>query len=241
MRMRDEMNNNWIENQTLLVISPHPDDAIIGCGGLMAKVKKSGGRVYVLTIVVGDEPQYGSFSKTEEREKEEHNAMKFLKVDGHEIALKGSKLHLRLDTVPQKNLIDMIEKNNTNSIEKIKPTIVAIPSIHSENQDHVAVGKASFTALRPRNESLKHFPPIVLAYEQGSTFWSFGHFNANLFIDISEELTAKLQAMECYKSQIPKRGFSPRTIESIENHAKFRGSHICVKAAEAFEVLRIRA
>ncbi|SVC04051.1 uncharacterized protein METZ01_LOCUS256905, partial [marine metagenome] len=36
------------KNESLLVISPHADDEVLGCGGLMDKIKKSGGSVYAL-------------------------------------------------------------------------------------------------------------------------------------------------------------------------------------------------
>jgi len=241
----EKMNNNsndgeWMKNQKLLVISPHPDDAIIGCGGLMAKIKSMGGEVYVMTIVLGDEPQYGSESKADKRKEEEVNAMKALNVDGHEIALKDGNFHLKLDAMPQKELIDLIEKKSLLSIEKLKPTIVAAPSIHSENQDHVAVATAAFTALRPRPHNLKHFTNTVIAYEQGSTFWSLGSFKPDFFVDISAHIKEKMDALSFYKSQIPAKGESPRTLESIETLSKLRGSNICVKYAEAFELLRIK-
>lgn len=230
---------DWLKNQTLLVVSPHPDDAIIGCGGLMAKVKSLGGKVFVLTVTLGDEPQYGSFSRMDTREAEEKEAMKCLNVDDYEIALKGSQYHLKLDALPQKDILDIIEKKSRVSIEKVKPTIVALPSRCSENQDHIAVATAGLTALRPRSRELKHFPKIVIAYEQGSTFWSYESFKPSLFVDISENLDSKLNALSYYKSQVPKTGNSPRTIESIDLLARFRGSQICVRAAEAFEALRI--
>ena len=239
-KIDDKLNNELLSQQTLLVISPHPDDAVIGCGGLMAKIKSLGGKVYVLTITVGDEPQYGSFSKMHIRESEEKKAMNYLKADGYEIALKGDKFHLKLDTVPQKDIIDLIEKKSECSIENVKPTIVAIPSLSSENQDHIAVSKAAFTALRPRPSNLKHFPDIVISYEQGSTFWSIDLFKPDFFVDVSDFLSVKLTALSYYKTQIPKSGFSPRTIESIEILAKLRGTQICTKAAEAFESLRIK-
>ena len=41
------------KNESLLVISPHADDEVLGCGGLMDKIKKSGGSVYALIFNVG--------------------------------------------------------------------------------------------------------------------------------------------------------------------------------------------
>ena len=41
------------KNERLLVISPHADDEILGCGGLISKIKKDGGKVYVLIFNVG--------------------------------------------------------------------------------------------------------------------------------------------------------------------------------------------
>ena len=234
-----ELSEEWLKHQKLLVISPHPDDAIIGCGGLMAKLKSRGSSIYVMTIVVGDEPQYGGFSKTKEREIEESNAMGFLKVDKFEIAMRGGKFHLRLDTMPQKEIIDLIEKKSSVSLEKIKPTIVAIPSICSENQDHVAVAKASFTALRPRSKKFKHSPDLVISYEQGSTFWSMDTFKPNLFVDIADYLSIKLKALSYYKSQIPEKGPNPRTLKAIEALATLRGTQICTGAAEAYECIRM--
>ena len=40
-------------NETLLVIAPHADDEVLGCGGLISKVKKAGGKVYVLIFNIG--------------------------------------------------------------------------------------------------------------------------------------------------------------------------------------------
>ena len=42
-----------LKNKRLLVISPHADDEVLGCGGLISKVKKEGGKVFVLIFNVG--------------------------------------------------------------------------------------------------------------------------------------------------------------------------------------------
>ena len=47
------MNN--FQDERLLVIAPHSDDEVLGCGGLISKIKKSGGKVYVLIFNLGFE------------------------------------------------------------------------------------------------------------------------------------------------------------------------------------------
>ena len=46
------------KNKKLLVIAPHPDDEVLGCGGLISKVKAGGGNVHVLCFTVGNIKQY---------------------------------------------------------------------------------------------------------------------------------------------------------------------------------------
>ncbi len=43
-----------LQGKRVLIIAPHPDDAAISSAGLIQKVKKSGGEVYVLYLTYGD-------------------------------------------------------------------------------------------------------------------------------------------------------------------------------------------
>ena len=40
-------------NERLLVIAPHSDDEVLGCGGLISKIKMNGGKVFVLIFNLG--------------------------------------------------------------------------------------------------------------------------------------------------------------------------------------------
>ena len=125
-----------------LILAPHPDDETLGCGGTISKVKSAGGEVHVVIVTLGDVKQYGSQSNTDTRKEEAEKALKYLGVDGYEWGFLGDEYHLKLDALPQKDLIDFFEKK----INEIKPTIVALPTICSANQDHVAVKAALNTA-----------------------------------------------------------------------------------------------
>src|SRR3972149_8324226 len=162
------------KKQTLLVIAPHPDDEVIGCGGLIKKIKDSGGQVYVLYITVGDTKDFSKkgFSSSKKRQKEINEVVKFLEIDGWDIAFLGNDYHLRLDILGQKALMDKLERESKVSIEKIKPEIVAFPSPISYNQDHRIVAEASVASLRPAPQK-KHIVETVLIYEEPADSWTF--------------------------------------------------------------------
>ena len=120
-----------LAKQTLLVIAPHPDDEILGCGGLIKKIKDAGGKVYVLFLTVGDTHDFSNkgLSTGKERQKEIEKVAKFLKFDDYYLAFGGNDHHLKLDLWGQKALMDMIERGSSVSLEKVKPTIVAFPFV----------------------------------------------------------------------------------------------------------------
>lgn len=235
--MKTDTKNHWLQNQRLLVIAPHPDDEVLGCSGLIAQVKKNGGKVFVLIVTVGDVKQYGGESKSNTRLEEVKQVMNFLKVDGYEVALVGEEYHLKLDTLPKKQMIDLIEKDSKVSILKTKPTIVAIPSISSTNQDHIAVFDAALAACRPALKEFREYPHIVLSYETPLNSWARRGFVPNAYVDISEFIDVKIKALSLYKSQVQKYPH-PRSLEGIRKIAEFRGNEICAKAAEGFIVHR---
>jgi LmbE family N-acetylglucosaminyl deacetylase len=209
----------------LLVVAPHPDDEVIGCGGLMAKVKAEGGEVYVVVITVGDHLQYGGESITAPRVEEATQANEFLGTKEFWVEHEDDEFHLRLDTLPQKDLIDCIEFH----LHRSEPTIVALPS-PSYHQDHRAVHQAGITACRPRPSNLKPFASTVLSYEV--TSWG-ETFTPNFYVDISDFLDKKLEALKLYKSQM-REDPHPLSVENIKRLNELRGREICVEAAEAF-------
>src|SRR3989304_10070830 len=62
----------------VLAFSPHPDDADMGCGGLLLKLKSMG---YTTGIIDVTEAELSSNGDPDTREKETLNASKILKLD----------------------------------------------------------------------------------------------------------------------------------------------------------------
>ncbi len=235
--MVKSLSDEFLSGQRLLVVSPHADDESFGCAGTIAKIKDLGGEVYVLVMSVGDLKLYDGRKDVvsgQTRQSEFAKVAEFLKIDGYDIAFTDAESHLRLDAVPQRDLINIIEKKSSVSLDKIQPTMVALPAI-SYNQDHVATFKAGFTACRPHDPKVKSFPSIVLSYDNQTLFWNtdYDKFHPNLYVDITKYLKDKLNALSLHKSQLR---HSPHhcSIESMEYLARTRGHEISVSAAEAF-------
>ena len=108
---------NDFSNEKLLVIAPHSDDEILGCGGLISKVKKGGGKVYVLIFNLGFEKDDTKESQ-EKRKNEVMNAMSTLNVDGYHVVHDKPDNNRDLDAKPLHSLIEIIETTSNVSLEK---------------------------------------------------------------------------------------------------------------------------
>lgn len=231
-----------LKKQTLLVISPHPDDEVLGCGGLIKKIKDEGGKVYVLFLTVGDTKDYRKEGKSTENERmrEVEAVAKFLKYDDYHFAFPGNQYHLRLDQLPQLEIMEKIERGTPVSLNVIKPTIVTVPGLPDYNQDHRSGTYALFGAARPAPDDTKPLQRIILGYESVpiADWWSSpGAFN--FFVPLTrDEVETKIEALKLYMSQI-RSGSHPRSIESLRYLAYHRGRSAGAFAAEAFYSYRI--
>jgi len=215
----------------ILVIAPHPDDEVLGCGGTIAKHTQQGAEVYLCIVTKGYTPDWSE---------------EFLKKRPKEIKKAGALLGIKktyfldfptvkLDTIPQKQLNDSIAQ----VVDEVKPEVVYIPHRGDINKDHRLVFEAAMVAVRPKPGSTV---TRVLSYETLSeTEWGVlsgdNAFIPNVYIDISETLEIKLKAMSAYQSEL-KEYPHPRSLEAISALAKTRGASIGVKAAEAFILVR---
>lgn len=226
-----------------LVIAPHPDDEVFGCGGLIHRLKAAGGEVYVLYMTVGTAVDFSAKGRStaDERMAEVKRVVDYLGIDGYAMAFPGDGFHLKLDAVPQKDLVHAIERGFDVSLQTLRPELVLTPSTADYNQDHRAVGEATLAAVRPSSPRHKSFQPLVLTYELPYHQWNIAASlpGPSMFVRLdAPALQAKLHALSLYESQL-KAPDSPLSIRGVEVLASYRGLKCGALAAEAFQIKRL--
>ncbi|MFH1824027.1 MAG: PIG-L deacetylase family protein [Candidatus Firestonebacteria bacterium] len=209
-------------NVKALIISSHPDDEVLGCGGTIRKLTNEGFDVYVLILT----------SKIEKYLKE--CCLNAHKVLGTKKIFFENFPNQLLDSVPIIKINNVIE----NYLSKLKPSIVFTHHFGDVNMDHKVVFNATSVAVRPL------YPLIVKKlysyFVASSTEWNVNTENVfipNTFINIEDSLDKKIKAMKCYKTEYRKHPH-PRSAESIKSYAHYWGGMAGFKFAEPFVLLR---
>lgn len=215
----------------ILVIAPHPDDEVLGCGGAIVKHIKGGDEVYLCVVTKAYAPDWSDeFLKNRPKEIKKANEILGIKKT-YFLDFPTAKL----DTIPQKSLNDSILE----VIKKTRAEIVYVPYEGDLCKDHRLVFEAALVASRPyTNKSVKK----LLCYETLSeTEWGRNFakkiFFPNTYVDISDTLKYKIKAMQSYESEV-KKSPHPRSLEIIKVLAEKRGSEAGLKFAEAFVLIR---
>lgn len=227
-----KMNNSFLKDKKIFIIAPHPDDEAICNGGLIMLAKKQKAKVHVMYMAIGKSRQFLTGQTNENlRIPEMKDASKFGKFS-YTIAYIGDPF-MRLDTVPQKDLIEKIEDES----EKFKPDLVVIPFRYGFDQDHRAAALACITAFRSTPKNLRHQPTIILECEE-PYLWTTNQPTApNLYFDISDVFEEKIKLLKCHKTQLRDDPFS-RSPDNLRRIAGIRGCEISTKYAEGYNLLR---
>jgi LmbE family N-acetylglucosaminyl deacetylase len=218
----------------ILVLAPHADDEVLGCGGVIARHVHQGDDVSaaILTNAALGAPELWDGDDIAQVRGEAHRAHSVL---GVQHTLFEDLPAPRLDTVP----LYQIAQTISNLIEAQRPEIVYLPHGGDRHIDHRIINEAAQVACRPRSGcSVRR----LLAYETPSeTEWGDPNptaaFIPNWFVDISPFLHTKLRAMECYASQL-KDFPDPRSLQAIRALATWRGAISGFAASECFALIR---
>lgn len=217
----------------VVVIAPHADDEIIGCGATIAKHVAEGDEVAVIvaTNAAVGAPELYTQERIDLVRSEALEAHRFL---GVRETLFMEFPAPALNAYPEYK----ISLGLSELFAELKPDFLYLPFAGDMHQDHKAIYRAALVSARPRGE---HIIENIYCYETLSeTEWSpmyEKYFVPNHFVDVSEFFQKKLEAMAIFKTQL--REFpESRSLEALEALAKYRGATIGVQRAEAFAVER---
>ena len=203
-----------MQSMNILAIGAHPDDIEYGCAGTLVKYADRGHRILLMILTGGEEGGSG-----EERQQEQSAAAEII---GAQQVFWGGYRDTQLPL--NKELIDKIEE----VLVEVKPDLILVNYGDDTHQDHRILTEATMSATR--------YVRNVLFFEGPTT----QNFNPQVFVDISDTLERKFQALKAHGSQVMKTNIENMSIvELARANATFRGIQGRAKFAEAFAPLRL--
>jgi len=225
-------------HKCMVVVAPHADDEVLGAGGLTCLAVDAGWEVHALYLTISGYRSAvdGEHPATATRVDEVREAARSLGLSSWRCLFEGEQHHLRLDAVPQIELIAFVE----GAINELRPSVAVVPCGGHYHQDHRAAAQACVAALRPAPPGGRHFTPAVLAYGHTGAGWGGEDFafRPTVFADISDVLDRKLEALACYQSQVFEPPH-PRSLPAMRDFHAAWGALAGVSHAEPFENLRL--
>ncbi|MBA5851067.1 PIG-L family deacetylase [Clostridium sp. cel8] len=218
----------------ILVVSVHPDDETLGCGGTLLKHLKNGDELYWMIVTKANE----SVGFTREFiYKRKCQIKKVSKEYGFKNVYELNYLATQLQSVDFGQFINSILK----VIDTIQPQIIYMNNRSDVHTDHQITAKALISCTK----SFRHpFIKKILMYECISETEMSPGFPENIFIpnvysDITDYVDKKLEIMTIYESEVQNPPL-PRSLENIKALARYRGTSCGVHYAEAFMLVRER-
>jgi N-acetylglucosamine malate deacetylase 1 len=206
------------KKQSIIAFGAHPDDIEIGMAGTIAKLAGMG---YDVKLVVATLP---SFVKTDTKEQRKKESIMSAKV-------MGCKTPEFLDLGPEEITFDRKFVTRINEIiHRYDPEAIFTQWIGDSHQDHQALTRAVISASRDLNNLFMYETTIPGGVTENA-------FRPQLYIDISETIEAKKNALNCFDSQKIRCG--DLWIDAIVGRSLYRGYQMNTKYAEAFEVVKI--
>jgi bacillithiol biosynthesis deacetylase BshB1 len=209
----------------LLVVAPHPDDAEIGVGGIIAVSRAQNLRVGVVDLTTGEPTPHGT---SERRQEETRVATEILDLTWRQ--------NLEL---PNRSLVpDLDARRRLAEVFRItQPRIILAPFRQDAHPDHVAASQlcddARFWSKLSRSDlaGTPFWPPMLLHY---FSIHLRIHPAASVVVDISNVMERKMKSVQAYDSQLVQGRSSdhPTVIDDIRDRARYWGWTIGKSYAE---------
>lgn len=232
----------------ILVVAAHPDDELLGCGGTIAKHLGAGDKVYVIVLADGvtSRKYKPGVSRGIEikkfnnlitlRKNEFFRASKIIGLMKKNCFLLGFP-DQRLDSIPLLNIVKEIERLS----EAISPDVIYTHHWGDINKDHRICFEATITAFRPNRKiknNIKMFSFEIPGNMNILPPKAVNRFNPDHFVDITDSISKKIEALKAYKSELIKfpKILQPKNILELSS---YRSKNKGYRNAEAFETLKL--
>ena len=194
----------------ILVLSPHQDDELIGCGGTILAYLEEGAQVKIIYMTDG---RYGVMSGDPKVRNEEAKAV-WAGKQVEQIFLDYEDSHLF-----ESDVVIILKE----CIESFQPDIIFTPWLLDQHIDH----QYTTGFLQKALQLLPYFDVAVAMYEVMSPLY------ANLMINITKEFSEKMRMLERYTSQL--RFMHIKEITETLNTYRGKCMHLrAIKQAESF-------
>ncbi len=217
---------------TVSIITPHPDDETLGCGGTILKHGTRNDVLHWIIVTAMTEKQGYPLQAIRQREKEINRVSELYGFTSvHNLHLPTAEL----DTIPRADIVATLGR----LLNEIRPDTLYLPNRSDVHSDHRIVFDAAWSCCKAfRYPFIKR----VLMYETLSETdlvspLAGNAFLPNSFNDISDFLQRKLEIMREYGGEIKDHPF-PRSEQNVRALATLRGATAGVDYAEAFVLLK---
>ena len=228
--------------QRVLVVTPHPNDAEVWCGGTVARWINEGAEVHYVLCTDGGkgtfDRQVSSMDLAAIREEEQREAAKILGVK--EIVVLGHPDGELEDT-------DAFRRELVRQIRLVRPDVVLCPEPYRRNlawhRDHRIAGQVALDAVFPYARDHLHLKELWedegLEPHKTGTVLLWGAEEPDTHMDIGDTLEVKIRAVAVYHSQMS--GRSQAEVEQfVRERAASDGAGQDYDYAEAFRKLTFR-
>lgn len=212
----------------ILVVSPHPDDETLGAGGTILRLTAEGNEVFWLNITRMTEAKFS-------KEMIERRKVQLEKIENFYGFSKVYHLNMpttELDNADSSKAIDMIGA----VIGEVRPETLILPDYNDVHSDHKRVFEWCYSCSKVfRYPYIKKILTMEIVSE--TDFSGLNAFFPNYFVDITDYMEGKIQALRVYDTEMAAPPF-PRSEENIRALATVRGAMAGVRYAEAFRLIK---
>lgn len=219
----------------ILVFAVHPDDAELGCAGVILKEISLGKKVGIIDLTRGE---LGTRGTAETRASEAAEAAKILGIHVRDnLSMRDG--FFRNDETHQLQIIEMIRK--------YQPDIIITNALHDRHPDHGRAGdlvndavflsgllKIETTNAGGKQQAWR--PRLLLQFIQDY------YIKPDIVIDVTEFWDQKMESVLAYKTQFHNPDLagektyisSPEFLKMVESRAREYGKYINATFAEGF-------